>query len=280
MSETVPVWIDGRLVEPGAAGVSVFDHGVTVGDGCFETLRTERGRPFAATRHLRRLRRSLDGLGLALPTNDATLREALQAVASALHGPGKLRLTVTAGPGPMGSGRGGAGSHHPTVYVVGSPLDPWPVTGSSVVVPWRRNEHGATVGIKSTSYAENVIALAEAQRSGAGEALFANTAGQLCEGSGTNVFVVRDGVVSTPPLLSGCLAGITRELLLELDPEIREVPLPIGALDEADEVFLTSSTRDVQGQHSVNGRPLEAPGPHTARLAAAFAALAAADDDP
>lgn len=273
-----PVWLNGVLLEPDHATVPVFDHGLTVGDGVFETLRTEGGVPFAVTRHLRRLRRSLAGLGFALDRTDDELRSALEQVASSFTAPAKLRLTVTAGPGPLGSGRDAGGQ---TVYVAGALLEAWPTTGAAVTVPWRRNEHSAVAGLKTTSYAENVVALARAKEFDASEALFANTAGELCEGTGSNVFVVHDGVVRTPPLSSGCLAGVTRELLLErVDTEIVEEPLPLDALSSAEEVFLTSSTRDVQGLHRVDDRMLDAPGPQTRRLADAFARLAADDVDP
>lgn len=273
-----PVWLNGSMVDPADASVPVFDHGLTVGDGVFETLRTEGGIPFAMTRHLRRLRRSLAGLGLTLDRPDGELRDAMRAVAEEVGGPAKVRLTVTAGAGPLGSGRHDAGA---TTYVAGDVLDPWPLTGVAVTVPWRRNEHSSVAGLKTTSYAENVVALARARERGGDEAIFANTAGQLCEGTGTNVFVVHDGVVRTPPLSSGCLAGVTRELVLErVAPGVVEEDLPLEVLADADEVFLTSSTRDVQGLRTVDGRTLDAPGPVTREIAEAFRALAAADVDP
>lgn len=275
------VWLNGSLIDTVAASVPVSDHGLTVGDGVFETMRTERGTPFAVTRHLRRLRRSLSGLALELERTDEELREGLQAVADTIDGAAKIRLTVTAGPGPLGSSRDDGNQ---TVIIAGAPLDEWPTTGAAITVPWRRNEHSAVAGLKTTSYAENVVALAHARARDASEALLANTAGDLCEGTGSNVFVVGDGLVRTPPLTSGCLAGITRELVLEVaarsDIDVREVPIRLDELATADEVFLTSSTRDVQGQHRVDDRSLVAPGPVTGRLADAFAELAASDVDP
>lgn len=271
-----PVWLDGALLPPSEATVGVFDHGLTVGDGVFETLRTERGVPFAMTRHLRRLHRSLAGLGLTLDRPDDELRDAMCTVAANVDGPAKVRLTVTAGPGPLGSGRSTTGL---TVYVTADRLDPWPPTGAAVTVPWRRNEHSAVAGLKTTSYAENVVALGRAREAGADEALFANTAGRLCEGTGSNVFIVKDGLARTPPLSSGCLAGVTRELVLEHDDVVEEDLAP-DALVTADEVFLTSSTRDVQGLHRVDDRLLDAPGPVTRRIASWFAELAATDIDP
>lgn len=280
-----PVWLNGSLLDPADASVPVFDHGLTVGDGAFETLRTHEGTPFAMTRHLRRLRRSLSGLGLDLARSDDELREAMVAVAATIDGPAKVRLTVTGGPGPLGSGRDVDAA---TVYVAGDRLETWPASGSAMTVPWLRNEHSAVAGLKTTSYAENVVALGRAKESGADEAIFANTAGQLCEGTGSNVFVVHDGVIRTPPLSSGCLAGVTRELVVERLRDIGgfdgiaviEEAMPLEVLADADEVFLTSSTRDVQGQHRVDGRELQAPGRATAVVARAFADLVADDIDP
>jgi branched-chain amino acid aminotransferase len=148
------------------------------------------------------------------------------------------------------------------------------------VVPWPRNERGALAGVKSTSYGENVQALRWAAARGAGEALFANTRGELCEGTGTNVFLAVGGSVVTPPLSSGCLAGVTRELLLEvLDAEER--PVPLDQLFRAEEVFLTSSTRDVHPVDTVDGVDVpEVLGPCTEKARRAFAALQARSLDP
>jgi branched-chain amino acid aminotransferase len=156
----------------------------------------------------------------------------------------------------------------------------WPVSSAVATVPWTRNERSATAGIKTTSYAENVVALAHAHANGAAEALLANTAGNLCEGTGSNVFLVLDGQVVTPPLSSGCLAGVTRALLLEWT-DATERDIAMSELSRADEVFLTSSTRDVHGVHSVDQRSLDgAPGPVTRKVAAVFAERSRADVDP
>ncbi|MDQ1604085.1 MAG: branched-chain amino acid aminotransferase, partial [Actinomycetota bacterium] len=232
------VWVNGELVDEADATVSVFDHGVTVGDGVFESTGVTAGVPFALTRHLRRLAGSARGLGLPEPEDELLRRAVAETLgANDLTGSLRLRITYTGGVSPLGSDRGAAG---PTLVVALAPLSPWPLTAQVAVVPWTRNEGAATAGLKTTSYADNVVALAHAKRAGAGEALFANTRGELCEGTGSNVFLVLDGRVVTPPLSSGCLAGVTRALLLEwCDVEERVLPLP--ALQEASEVFLSSS---------------------------------------
>ncbi|MGH9279543.1 MAG: aminotransferase class IV, partial [Acidimicrobiales bacterium] len=270
MSQTAMVWVDGRLAGAGDATVSVFDHGLLTGDGVFETLRVYRSAPFAARRHLDRLRQSAAGMGLPVPGPDV-LRAAMDEVVAA-NGlvDGRLRITVTGGPTPLGSARAAVA---PTVIVAGARLGSWPAAEPVIVVPWPRNDRGALTGVKTISYGENVVALAYARERGGGEAVFANLAGELCEGSGTNVFVGVGGRLITPPLSSGCLAGVTRDLLIET-VKVAEEPLPVAALATADEAFLTSSTREVHPIASVDGRPLPSvPGPLTQAAAAAFNAL-------
>jgi len=259
------------------ARVSPFDHGLLTGDGVFETLRVYRGEPFAARRHLVRL--GLSAAALRLPCPEAGLmREAMAAVIAANSiDAGRLRITVTGGPSPLGSDRGTAG---PTVIVAGGPLTVWPAATDVVTVPWPRNERGALVGVKTISYGENVVALAHAKDRGGGEAIFANLVGNLCEGTGTNVFVGVGGRLLTPPLSAGCLAGVTRDLLLEV-ADIVEDDMPLAALAEADEAFLTSSTREVQPIRAVDGRVLPSvPGPLSLAAAAAFTALVDRGLDP
>ena len=273
------VWIDGTLCDESEARVSPFDHGLLTGDGVFETLKVYGGTPFAVRRHLERLGHSAAGFGLPCPSADV-LHDAMDRVVAA-NGivDGRLRITLTGGVAPLGSDRGTGG---PLLIVAGGPLPPWPPTTDVVVVPWPRNERGALTGLKTTSYGENVIALAHAAARGAGEAIFANTAGRLCEGSGTNVFLGAGGRLVTPPLSAGCLAGVTRALLIErCDLGVEERDLPLGALAEADEAFLTSATRDVQAIEAVDGgRLAAAPGPLTKAAAESYAALLAADPDP
>ncbi|MTE18231.1 4-amino-4-deoxychorismate lyase [Streptomyces sp. TRM43335] len=271
------IWVDGKLREADEARVSVLDHGLTVGDGVFETLKTVAGRPFALGRHLDRLAASARGLGLPEPDADE-VRRACAAVAEANPVPlGRLRVTYTGGLSPLGSDRGDA---PPTLVVALSGITQRPDTTAVVTVPWTRNERGALTGLKTTSYAENVVALARARRHGASEALFANTVGQLCEGTGSNVFVVLDGEPHTPPLSSGCLAGVTRALVLEWFGA-KETELPMDVLERAEEVFLTSTTRDVQAVHRIDDRETPgAPGPVTAEAMRVFAECAANDVDP
>lgn len=276
------IWVDGALVDDEAARISPMDHGLLTGDGVFETLRVYGGVPFAWTRHVARLGRSAGALAL-VPPDGATLRAAADAVIAANDLPeARLRVTVTGGVAPLGSERG---SVPPTVVIASGAMQPWPPTADVVIVPWVRNERGATAGLKTTSYAENVRALAYAHARGASEAIFPNTRDLLCEGTGSNVFLVVDGTLVTPPLASGCLAGVTRDLVLLLCErtgiECAERDVPIAALAAADEAFLTSSTREVHPIAHVDGQALpSAPGPITRALQDAWRELLAHDLDP
>lgn len=254
------VWYDGKLHDPATPLIGALDHGFTVGDGVFETCSVHDGQAFALTRHLRRLARSATGLGLEAPDDDVVRAGVSAVLAAAPADTGRLRITMTGGTGPLGSGRDPADT---TLVIAAGPAPARPVARVARV-PWVRNERSAVAGLKTTSYAENVVALAEAAKIGADEALLANTVGDLCEGTGSNVFLERDGELLTPPLSSGCLAGITRELLLEWG---REAGLPIreaepGELRFADldqvvageaHLILTGSVRNVVSVVAVDG---------------------------
>jgi branched-chain amino acid aminotransferase len=274
-------WVGGAVVPEKDAVVPVLDHGFTVGDGVFETLLVREGVPFALTRHLRRLGRSAAGLGVRAPDDELVRRAVAETLAAAGSDAARarLRITLTSGSGPLGSERG---SGPPTLVVTLTPTGAWPASSAIATVPWPRNERSAVAGLKTTSYAENALALAEAHRRGASEAVLADTRGRLCEGTGSNVFVVVDGELHTPTLETGCLAGITRELVLEWAPEVvasREQDHPVEVLRSADEVFITSSTRDVHPVDRVDDRELEV-GPVTRAVAEVFARRAGADPDP
>ena len=260
---SIVIWADGRLCGLGDPVATAVDHGLTVGDGIFETCSVAGGRAFALTRHLRRLVRSARGLGLADP-DEGAIRAGVDAVlAAADPNVGRVRITVTAGPGPLGSNRAEVGTARQTVLVMAGPVVRSDVA-RVIRVSWVRNERSAVTGLKTTSYAENVVALAEAYRRGADEALLANTVGELCEGTGSNVLVERDGELVTPSLASGCLAGITRELLLEWAAaaglpvrEARAGELPFEVLDQvaggAGHLAVCGSIRNVVPVVSLDG---------------------------
>jgi branched-chain amino acid aminotransferase len=274
----VAVWMNGDLVPDDEARISIFDHGLVVGDGVFETIKVADGRPFALTRHLARLARSAAGLGIPAPDLDQIRAGALAVIGGSPAVPlARMRITVTAGIGPLGSERGNSA----LTAIVALAEQQSPAAFVDVAaVPWPRNEHGALSGLKTTSYGENVRALAYAAEHGGSEAIFGNTAGDLCEGTGTNIFVVLGGRLITPPLSAGCLAGVTRALVLEWFGAAEE-NIQLADLSNAEEAFLTGTTRDVQSIRNVNGLKLPlTPGPITRKAAEVFAMRAGESPDP
>ena len=270
-------WCNGSLVDPKAPAVSLLDHGLTVGDGVFEAIKITDNQPFALTRHLRRLVRSAQGLGLPEPDLEMIRKGIDETLAGQEIKHGRIRLTFTGGVSPLGSNR--AGDPEPTTAIVTTAVDPMASHTAAVTVPWPRNERGALAGLKTTSYGENVVALAYAAERDATEAIFPNLAGNLCEGTGTNVFAVIDGLVVTPPLTAGCLAGVTRALVIEWC-DVHERDLSMAELAAADEVFLTSTTRDIQGLTRLDDRTFPANQPVTASVAKEWRAREARDIDP
>jgi branched-chain amino acid aminotransferase len=268
------IWLNGALLDDKAT-VSPLDHGLTTGDGVFETIKVEDGRPFAVRRHLERLVRSAVGLGL--PTPDvAAIEGGIEAVVEPGMQFARLRITYTGGVSPLSSDRGTSG---PTILIATQEIQRPSATSAIVTVPWIRNERSAVAGLKTTSYAENVRALAYAKERGASEAIFANTIGNLAEGTGSNIFCVYDGELVTPTLASGALAGVTRGLILEWFGGV-ERDVPLQQLFEAEEIFLTSTTRDVQGIHRLDDRDLTAPGTITAHVAKIFTERSAQNPNP
>ncbi|HKF86492.1 MAG TPA: aminodeoxychorismate lyase [Propionibacteriaceae bacterium] len=276
-AQHLTVWVNGvRYESQSAAKVPATDHGLVVGDGVFEALKVTRAGPFAVQRHLNRLSRSAAAMGLPAPDH-AGIRAAIEEVLDGRgFDHGRLRITYTGGIGPLSSS---AAYGSPTLVVAAGPEEPPAAFTSIVTAPWTRNERGALSGVKSTSYAENVRTLAYATRRRATEAIFLNTEGNVCEGTGTNIFVVMDGTIVTPPLSSGPLAGITREVIMEwCDVEERDFTLTDAMV--AKEVFITSSLRDVQAVHRWDEIDLGTSHPMTDHIAATFAERSSAIIDP
>jgi branched-chain amino acid aminotransferase len=273
----VKVWLNGALADEETARVSPADHGLLVGDGVFETLRCYSGVPFGLEDHLERLEAGARALELHPPAR-ATLEEAARAVIEANGlADARMRITLTSGPGPPGLVRA---DREPTVIVSAQLLAPWPPTATAIVSRLRRDETSPLTGVKTISLVESVMALSEARTRGAAEAIVLNHRGDVCEATTANVFVVRGGRVETPSLASGCLAGITRDRVLRLS-DGAEAELPEGVLGEADELFLTSSTREVQPLVELDGRPVGSgePGQITRRLAQAYSEMVLAELD-
>ncbi len=268
-------FVNGELVPAAEATLSVFDHGLLVGDGVFETVLVRHGRPVLLERHLRRLEDSARGLGIAAP-DAGEIAAAVDGVLAGEQLPlGRLRIICTSGRGSLGSRRRPG---ERSLVVLAERLDPPAPSSRVAIAPWPRNERGATAGLKTTSYAENARAIAFAAELGADEAIFGNTAGELCEGTGSNVFVVlEDGEVVTPPLRSGCLAGVTRALAIGAGALERDLALDDFRGGLVEEAFLTSTTRGVQPIAVIDGAPLaRCPGPATLSIAEAVETVHAA----
>jgi branched-chain amino acid aminotransferase len=274
MNSPMMIWLNDGILPLHEARLSPLDHGFLVGDGVFETLAIRDGVPFAGHEHYVRLRHSCEATGIACISEELYTQSLFQVAEANGLTEARVRITLTSGDGPLGSERGsGVG----TMLVVATPLKPWPPTERVWLAPWTRNTQGALAGVKSVSYGENVRALLYAKERGAGEALVGNERGMLCEGTGSNVFVVWQGRLITPPLSSGCLAGITRALTLQACATAgipyEEVDVPVAVLDACEEAFLTSSTRDVHPISQINDRHLSAPGPVTEKVQKAWANL-------
>jgi branched-chain amino acid aminotransferase len=245
-------WINDELVSTLDAKISVLDHGFTVADGVFETLLVTDGKVFAIDRHLTRLAKSAAGLGIAAPDFSQISKGISQVLAK---NPkidfGRIRVTLTSGSGPLGSDRT---TSEPTLVISIAEQSAWPDSTTILLVPWTRNENSPLAGLKTTSYAENVYALAAAKERGFSEAIYCDTSGRLCEGTGSNIFLVKNQTIITPSEGSGLLRGITRDLVIEWarDAGFSVIERDVDPLElwQAEEVFITSSTRDI---HPVTG---------------------------
>ena len=273
-------WINGQVLEPDQARVSALDHGLTVGDGVFETLKFVDGAPFALTRHLARLARSCAAMGLPVSISSSCGRlwsncsRSMQRRSGTLESVGCGSRSL-AGPATRVDARNGRPAADPGT-VAGDPLASFHRRRPRDLAPQRTLSHRRR---------QEHLLRGERRRAGSREiawrlrGVVLNTKGQLCEGTGSNVFIERGGQLVTPPLSSGCLAGVTRELVLEwCDAE--EQMITESDLLSAAEVALTSSTRDVHPVHALDGGPLVAPGPATLRAMTAFTAGVKDDNDP
>ena len=275
------VSIDGRVGTPEDVTLKVTDNGFVFGDSAYETLRTYGGRPFELDRHLLRLRRSIALLGFDLKTSDNEIKARIDACLSfAGNEESYLRLIVSRGVGDM--------SYRferipePTVAMYVKPLEPtsealYTRGGAVVIVSIRRNPVEAlNPAMKASNLLNNALAAREAYAKGALEAILLNTRGEVAECAGSNVFIVRDGRLLTPPLSCGLLAGITREITLEIAaatslPHEERVLYPED-LRAAGEMFITSSLREIVPVATLDAAPIGsgAPGTLTKGLLSAY----------
>jgi len=273
--------IDGKLLPGEQAKVSAFDNGFAFGDSVYETLRTYAGRPFVLGRHLARIRRSAARLSFEISVPDSELRARVDALlAAAKNAESYLRLIVSRGVGDLSYNFDRVKG--PTVVMLVKPWEPYPEEHFSQGIPVslvsiRRNpKRSLDPAIKSSNLLNNVLATMEAQKKGAFEAVLLNDRDEIAEGAGSNVFMGRGGVLRTPPLTAGILAGITRDLVFELGKQlgidVREAPLRADDLLSADEAFITSTLQEVTPISRVDDRVIGAgkPGELTRRLQAAY----------
>jgi branched-chain amino acid aminotransferase len=264
-------WIDGHVAEASRATIPSDDAGFLGGHGVFDTMRLVGSTPFALTRHLARLRRSAAIAHVDVPWSDAELRaacEVLVAEAPVMPTDHVVRLRITVS----------ARATSPVLHLAHRPA--WAATTSAVVVDRPIDARDPLRGAKTVNRLPETLALAEAHRRGADEALRFDHLGHLSEGSASNVFLVLDGDIVTPSTATGCLPGVTRDLLLELVAVEERDDLTAADLARADEVFLTSATRGVHAVERLDDRTLTAPGPVTASVAARWADLLARTLDP
>jgi branched-chain amino acid aminotransferase len=284
------VYVNGRITPEDEAVVPVFDHGFLYGEGVYEVCRSYHGKPFLLDRHLARLRRSASLIALPVPFADkgfaARIEDTMKSAGlfpwRADGSDAYMRLLLTRGIGDLTYDP--AACPVPTLVIIARPHkapDPKIYTeGVGVsIVPIQRNAPAALNPlIKSNNLLNNALAMQRALGSGGFEAVMRNSRGELAECSQSNLFVVSRGIVRTPPLEAGLLAGITRQVVLEICREehlpTEETTLHDEELLEADEVFLTSSTREivpvVRVDHTTIAEGI--PGPITKMLMSAFRA--------
>ncbi len=255
------VWMNGSMLGAEAAMVPATDHGLLLGDGCFETIAVRGGTPRFLDRHLRRLRHALSVLQIAETPTDAELQRVIAELIDAhATDDARVRITVTPGPGDSPRHRGST----PLCMISITALPPAPLSARLTLSDRVRNERSPITGIKSTSWSENAALLRAASATGFDNALVCDSTGRLSECATASVFLVVDGEILTPSLDSGCLPGIMREVLLDTGLAT-ESDLRPEDLDRADEVFITSSTTGVLPVTAVDQRQFPIDGPHTAR---------------
>jgi branched-chain amino acid aminotransferase len=271
--------VDGELLAPEEAKVSVYDRGFLYGDSVFETIRTYGGRPFALEEHVRRLERSSELVGIDLPVAPSVLAEEIErAIVAGGNEETYVRVMITRGVGPLGLDPTHVARAFRVIFI--EPLTPLPVAmyrdGVSVITYRTERASDAAHGAKVGNYLAGMMALRVARKTGAHEALILDVAGRVTEGTTSNVFIVRGQTIFTPPDDAGILLGITRAKIIELAPQIglsvKFSPLTVMELLAADEVFLSSSIREILPVVRIDGTQVgqAKPGPTTRALHAAF----------
>jgi branched-chain amino acid aminotransferase len=289
MSQGELVYVSGRCVPREEAKIPALDAGVLLGAGLFETLRTYAGKPFRLGAHLARLRASGEFFRIFVRETDEEIAGAIARLVGANAVPdARVRLTATRGPL---AAEVDDEAPPATLIITAGPMTPYPAElyekGATVVVSdFRTSPDDPTVYHKTTGYLRNLLALRDAHRARATEALIFNTKGRLAEGSLSNVFIVSEGRLLTPPVEEGLLAGITRAAVLELAAEVgvpaEQKSLSAREVLDADELFLTNSIMELLPVGRVERKEIGdgLPGPVTRKLASAYKALVARETGP
>lgn len=278
------IWINGQWHDRDSAKVSVYDHGLLYGDGVFEGIRVYGGRPFRLAEHLDRLYDSAQAIWLTVPiAKEEMSRVTLEGVKRAGLSEGYLRHVVTRGMGDLGLDP--RSCPHPTVIIIFDTIRIWPeeryekglaMIGAATPMPSRET---LSPRVKSLNYLPHIMAKLEGIQAQMDEVLMLDRTGYVAEASGMNIFVVRRGVVTTPPAWTGILRGVTRDIVIELAAEagltVREEPINRYDVYTAEEAFLTGTAAEIAPIRSLDGRQIGAGpvGPVTRDLMRRFRAL-------
>jgi len=275
------VYLNGHFLPREQALVSVFDHGFLYGDGIYETMRAYQGRIFLVDKHLARLKRSSRAIGLTLPLTIDKVRDALEeSLRVNKLGDAYLRIQISRGPGEIGLDP--ALCIAPTTVIVAKPFKDYPASQyekgvSAAIVTTRRNHPLALPpAVKSTNFLNNILAKRESLRTNAAEGIMLNWEGYVAEGTVSNVFIVKKGILLTPHTRTGILEGVTRGLVLQLARRrrirTREALLTPRDLLGADECFLTNTTMEIMPVTRIGRRRIGTgrPGPITTTLRTAY----------
>jgi branched-chain amino acid aminotransferase len=275
------VYISGALYDKDDAKISVFDHGLLYGDGVFEGMRSYNGRVFRLKEHLDRLWNSAKTIWLEIPVTQEAMAKAVNDTLAA-NGikDGYIRLVVTRGPGTLGLDPNRCSQ--PQIIIITDKIELYPEdfyrNGLEIVTASTMRNHPAALNprIKSLNYLNNILAKIEGLKAGCIEALMLNHKGEVAECTGDNIFLVRGGVLQTPPIDAGILEGITRQAVIELARkagiEVREMSLTRHDVYIADECFLTGSAAEVIPVVRIDSRTIGSgkPGPITRDLIERF----------
>ncbi|MEC0331902.1 branched-chain-amino-acid transaminase [Paenibacillus macerans] len=283
MAEQV-IYLDGQFVTKDAAKVSVFDHGFLYGDGIFEGIRIYNGNIFKCKEHLDRLYDSAKSIMLDIPLTYQEMEDALvETLRRNELRSGYIRLIVSRGAGNLGLDPNRCPKA--TVVIIVEQLaiyseEAYKTGLKAVSVSTRRNVPDAlNPKIKSLNYLNNVLVKIQSNLAGAGEAIMMNAQGYVTEGSGDNIFIVKNGVITTPPCYLGALEGITRQAIIEICErkgyKLKEEPFTLHDVYVADEVFLTGTAAEVIAVREVDGRVIGKghAGPVTLKLLEEFRAI-------